>query len=135
MQIIFRRTLKPFGLLIQLLTTSKWEHVGIVDGDTVIHATALKGVCRESLASFKAKAYEWEIAEIDGDISIAAKRIGSGYDWTGLLGMKIPWLKFLNGGNRWSCSELVADCSPVFRRSTVYQIVPKHIYFVSKGVK
>lgn len=134
MQVIFRRTNKPAGLLIQLLTLGRWEHVGIVDGADVIHSAAFGGVTRTTLKKFKDGA-EWEIAEIEGDPQIAVKLIGKKYDWLGLIGLRFMFGRPWNDPDRWFCSELVAECSPVFRKDVAWRVTPKHIYLVSHESK
>lgn len=48
--VLFSTTNSPFSWLIRLLTWSRWSHVSIVDGDTIIQAHALHGVIRTPLA-------------------------------------------------------------------------------------
>lgn len=131
MQILFGRSLHPSSLLIRLFTRSRYSHVAIViDKGMVLEATAKDGVTLCLLSDFKRRYSQIEFATIDGDFEVGMKQLGKKYDWLSVVG--IFFRKNWNNNNRWFCSELIAECSDVFRRNRISRVTPEHIYMVSK---
>ncbi len=133
--LLFSTTRSPFSWLIRAVTWSRWSHVSVVDGDTIIEAHALHGVIRTPLAEAIAKASECELVRLPaGDpaavIAAAVSQIGKPYDWTAL----IAWLlrRDWQEDDSWFCSELVAWAfgkggSPLFRPGILHRVTPEHI--------
>lgn len=105
MEVIFCRNLKPFSLLIRLLTWSKWSHCGIIIDDKVLHATALNGVTCDPIEKIKSQ-YTFEIYKMNGSKEKAKSLLGSKYNWLGLIGM---W-DYKGKSKRFYCNEYVAHC-------------------------
>lgn len=140
--VLFSTTSSPFSWLIRLLTWSRWSHVSIVDGDTIIQAHALRGVIRTPLSEAIANAKECELVRLTARdpaavVAAAASQIGKSYDWTALLAwlLRRDWQK----DDSWFCSELVAWAfdkgrSALFRPDILQRVTPEHIAMLAPAV-
>lgn len=87
-----------------------WSHCGLVDGQAVIEALALKGgVVRTPLADVLARSSEHELVDIaclrpELGLEWARSTIGQPYDWTGVLAIPLRARDWQAPG-RWYCSE------------------------------
>jgi uncharacterized protein YycO len=136
--VLFSTTSSPFSWLIRLLTWSRWSHVSVIDGDTIIEAHALHGVIRTPLAEAIAKASECELVRLPaGDpaavIAAASSQIGKPYDWTALWAfiLRRDWQE----DDSWFCSELVAWCFTkagcgLFRPDRLARVTPEHLWML-----
>lgn len=136
--VLFSTTTSPFSWLIRLLTWSRWSHVSIVDGDTIIQANALHGVIRTPLAEAIGTAKRVELVRLPARdpaavISAAASQIGKPYDWTALLAwlLRRDWQE----DDSWFCSELVAWCFTkagcgIFRADRLARVTPEHLWML-----
>lgn len=131
MKVIFCRSNSITSLFIRLMTWSRWHHCGVIHDGYVIHATASKGVVKESLQDVK-KRYTYEIRAMRGDASKALSLIGCKYDWGGVFG---HWFGFFDKKNKWFCSELLAFCSSDFIQDRKSRVTPEHCYMISKEIK
>ena len=125
--------------VIRAFTFSRWSHVAIIDGDDVIEATALHGVCRTPVVDAINRAKRGEVVEfpaIDPDriIAAAAGQIGKPYDYTALigLGLRRDWQE----ADSWFCSELVAWAfqhagEPLFRAECLRRVTPQHLWMLA----
>lgn len=138
MKLIFARSRSAGSFLIRAFTWSRWSHVGVIDGDTVIDTTFRRGVSVIPLAQFLAEHSATEQAEVTVPDEVAAHvwlemQIGKGYDWTAIIGFvfRRPWGK----RNRWFCSELVESALIVGGRrrfrEDLQRITPRHSWMVS----
>lgn len=140
--VLFSTTSNPFSWLIRMMTWSRWSHVSIVDGDTIIQAHALHGVVRSSLAEAIDTAKRVELVRLPARdpaavIAAAASQIGKPYDWTALLAfiLRRDWQE----DDSWFCSELVAWAfhrggSPLFRADRISRVTPEHIAMLAPAV-
>lgn len=132
--LLFSTTSSPFSWLIRLLTWSRWSHVSIVDGDTIIQAHALHGVTRTPYAEAIETAKACELVRFKCNnpavIAAAASQIGKKYDWTALWGFlfRRDWQE----EDSWFCSELVEWSflkagEPHFKPDRLRRITPEHL--------
>jgi uncharacterized protein YycO len=138
-RLLFTTTSKPFSAAIRALTWSRWSHVAIIDGDTVIEAAALQGVCRTPLRAAIEHAREYasgylRCANPQAVIEAAASQIGKPYDYTAILGLGLrrDWQE----DDAWFCSELVAWSmaqagTPLFRHESLRRVTPEHLWMLS----
>ena len=136
--VLFSTTASPFSWLIRMMTWSRWSHVSIVDGDTIIQAHALHGVIRTPLAEAIETANRVEMVRLPARdsaavIAGAASQIGKSYDWTALFGFLVrrDW----QADDSWFCSELVAWAfqqggSPLFRADRLARVTPEHLWML-----
>ncbi len=110
-RVIYCRTRNPAALLIRAFDgLGQWSHVAgiLADGEHVIEATALHGVTVTPVADLIRRSSQHVIVEREvpnkaaGD-AWALGTVGSGYDWTGALG--VPWSRQWQRPGRWYCSE------------------------------
>lgn len=135
MKLIFVRNNKPFSWLIRVFTWSRWSHVGIVDGDNVIEATATHGVVITPLHDFVARYNDHSFADVVVEYEEAALErayceVGKKYDFTAIVGIlfRSGW----NDDDSWFCSELVAHAAGTYRADRVGRITPEMIWSNSK---
>jgi len=140
--VLFSTTSSPFSWLIRMMTWSRWSHVSIVDGDTIIEAHALRGVTRSSLAEAIDTAKRVQLVRLPASnpaavIAAAASQIGKPYDWTALFGFLVrrDW----QADDSWFCSEFVAWAfqqggSPLFRADRLARVTPEHIAMLAPAV-
>lgn len=127
--------------MIRAATWSRWSHVALVDGDTVIEAAALHGVRRVPVISAMDRAKD--IARVDlpcrdskAVIQAASSQIGKPYDMTALFGLLMhrDWQE----DDAWFCSELVAWAfaqggTPLFRAEALHRVTPQHLWMHPAG--
>lgn len=113
MKVIFATRKKYIpALLLRIITLSKFSHMAVLlDDNTVIEATAFKGVVRRPYQNFT-KHYdhiiiqEVPLPDEEAAIKFLIAQVGKPYDWTAILG-----IVFRNGKwtdpDSWFCSELV----------------------------
>ena len=114
MRLIFTRGDGLANRLIRAFEGGDWDHVGIIDGDHVIEATASHGVRRRLLASLQADRPVHEIVNVPGipgqegmALQWARKQVGKPYDWGGVVGF-LFWRGSWAATGSWYCSELGA---------------------------
>lgn len=128
----------PLSWAIRAGCWSKWSHVGIIDGEDVIEAVALKGVVRTKLADRQANDPRWQIVELpcsdpQAVIAAASSQIGKPYDYTAVLGLGLH--RVWKDADSWFCSELVAwafdyASLPLFRAETLHRVTPQHLWML-----
>lgn len=107
----FCRSNTPVGLLIQLATFCRWNHVAIEVNGTVYEADMLGGVRALPVARFRSMWAETEAREIEVADKVAAFRflqdqLGKPYDRMAILAM--PFNRDWQDPEKWFCSELAA---------------------------
>lgn len=132
----------PLSWLIRAGSWSKWSHVAIVDGTSIIEAIAIDGVVRTPLAKRQQQDPSWWISSLpcanpSAVINAAATQIGKPYDYTGVLGVGLhrDWQQ----SDRWFCSELVAWAfsqggSPLFRHHANRRVTPQDLWMIQPAV-
>lgn len=137
-RLLFSTTKLPLSIAIRSATWSRWSHVALVDGDSVIEAVAWHGVRRAPLADAIARSSDFAIAELTAHdpravVAAADTQIGKPYDYTALVGLALhrDW----QADEAWFCSELVAwafDVTgqallrPEFKR----RVYPQHLWML-----
>jgi uncharacterized protein YycO len=128
----------PLSWAIRVGSWSRWSHVAIVDGDSVIEAVALKGVTRTSLDARLRQDPSWAVSELPCNdaaavIAAAAGQIGKPYDYTAVLGLGLhrDWQQ----DDSWFCSELAAwsfqeGGSPLFRAHAARRVTPQDLWML-----
>lgn len=136
--LLFSTTSSPFSWLIRLLTWSRWSHVSVVDGATIIQAHALHGVIRTPLAEAIANDKESKLVRFKCNnptavIAAAASQIGKKYDWTALIGFMLrrDWQE----DDSWFCSELAAWAfqqagTPLLRPEALHRVTPENLWML-----
>ena len=136
--VIFRSSNTLFSAAIRGLTWSRWSHVGILLGDQVIHADALRGVVIDPLSSFLVSASRHEIVDFavqdpDTAIKSALNELGKPYDYTAIFGFLVhrDWQE----DDSWFCSEFVAyvlnkSGTLFFRPERRGRITPEHLWMI-----
>lgn len=137
--LLFSTTGSPFSALIRATTWSRWSHVALIDGDSVIEAAALHGVRRIPAAQAVAAARRAAVVDMSccdpqAVIAAAAEQIGKPYDWTAVLGLGLrrDWQE----PDAWFCSELVAwafDAAgqALFRPDSLRRVTPQHLWMLA----
>ena len=137
-RLLFSTSNSPFSALIRAATWSHWSHVAIVDGETVIEATATAGVVRTPLWRALARSKHYALVDLPcadplAAIAAAAGEIGKPYDYSAILGLALrrDWQE----DDAWFCSELVAwafDVSgqPLIRAEMARRITPHHLWLL-----
>lgn len=137
-RLLFSTTRLPFSLLIRTLTWSRWSHVALVDGESVIEAAAGHGVRSVSLKAALERASDYQLVELpaqspDAILAAARSQLGKPYDWTAILGLGLhrDWQE----EDAWFCSELVAWAAAQageewFRREALRRVVPEHLWML-----
>jgi len=128
----------PLSWAIRAGSWSRWSHVAVVDGETVIEAIALHGVVRTPLALRQAQDSRWSMSSLPcanppAVVAAAASQIGKPYDYTGVLGIGLHrnWQE----DDSWFCSELVAWAfetggSALFRPNASHRVTPQHLWML-----
>lgn len=132
--LIFTRSNTLIGKIIQLITRSKWTHVAVLDGDNVIEASGRKGkVVQTDLKEFVESYSEIEYRSLPGDISIIRQSIGTEYDYNGIRGFILLWIR--HDTDKLFCSEKIALAST---RATVRdqadKVSPAELYRWSDAI-
>ena len=133
--IVFCRQHHPGSVLLRAFLWSAWSHCAIVDGQTVIEASARHGVRERPLADLLAESSRVELVTIqtsraEAVLAAARTQIGKPYDWPGVLG--IGFRRRWQDSDSWFCSELVAwafhtaGC-PLFRLDA-WRVTPRDLY-------
>ncbi len=137
-RLLFSTSRHPFSAVIRAITWSRWSHVALVDGDSVIEAAAPHGVQRTPLCAALARARDFAFVDIacrDQAAAIAAaeSQIGKPYDYTALAGLYLhrDWQQ----DDAWFCSELVAWAfektqQPLLRSEVVRRVSPQHLWML-----
>lgn len=117
---------------IRSVTDSRWSHVGLVEGDSVIEAAGGHGVRRTSIDAFKRRYQDTEVRKLHGDLDKVRPLIGKAFDRSGILGVlfRRPW----QDPDKWFCSEIVAHASDVFADDIAHKITPEDLYRVSQAI-
>jgi uncharacterized protein YycO len=128
----------PLSWAIRASTWSPWSHVGIVDGDSVIEAVALKGVVRTPLRQRQDEDPRWAISQLPccdpkAVIAAAASQIGKPYDYTAVIGLGLH--RVWKDAHSWFCSELAAWAldeagSPLFRADSMRRVTPQDLWML-----
>lgn len=137
-RVLFSTTRLPLSVAIRTFTWSRWSHVAVVDGDSVIEAVALHGVRRAPLADALSRSADFAIADLPARdpqavIDAAASQIGKPYDYSALAGLALrrDW----QSDDAWFCSELVAwafDATgqPLVRPEFRRRVYPQHLWML-----
>ena len=140
MKLVFCNSNLIGSWIIRKLTFSRWSHVAIVDGDTVIEAVWPK-VRRVPLSHLLETHRDHEFAEVDVEfepsaLSFASSQIGRRYDWRALLGITTPTRDW-ERSDQWYCAELAAAAinagsrKPLFRDKA--RVTPQMLYLLSRA--
>ena len=148
-KIIFARKKRGISKYIQSKTWSRWSHVAIIDGDSVIqsigipplklflvlfgiipNSVSLGGVVRTPLNDFLETYKDTRIAYIDGNINIARAMINVVmYDAWGVVGLRLG--KRIDCTDKMSCAKLVWVCHAHCRNSFANRATPQRILEMS----
>jgi len=138
-QLLFSANCDPISAVIRAATWSRWSHVSVVDGGSVIEAAPLHGVRRVSLGGVISQSDDWILIALPcanpaAVIAAAASQIGKPYDYTAILGLGLhrDWQE----DDSWFCSELVAwgfnsAGQPLFRSECMRRITPQHLWMLA----
>lgn len=137
-RVLFSTTRWPLSAAIRAFTWSRWSHVALVDGATVIEAVAVHGVRRALLADAIERAADYAFVDLPASdpaavLAAAAGELGKPYDLTALLGLVLrrDWQEC----DAWFCSELVAWAfqaagQPLLRSEVVRRVTPQHLWML-----
>lgn len=136
-KVIFGRSNSNIGKIIRFVSRSDYSHIAYIDEQTgyIIEAAGGIGVRITNFESFSKKYPIYLIAEIPVHDPHAFRRsiiryVGSGYDFNAILGilLRVDW----NEDANWTCSELIAKCSGLFREDKLHRVTQEHLYVLSK---
>ncbi len=138
-QLVYSRSRTVGSVLIRAgAWWGPWSHCGVVDGDHVIEALALKGgVVRTPWADFERRASQWTLVGFgvphrERGLQWANQTIGAAYDWAGLLGIPFREHRW-DAPGRWYCSEhaeaFLRQCGLNRWRAGMHGISPCQSYF------
>jgi hypothetical protein len=137
-RLMFSTTRWPLSALIRAATWSRWSHVALVDGESVLEAVALHGVRRAPLADAIARAADYAFVDLPARdpaavIAAAASQLGKPYDYTALVGLALrrDWQAL----GAWFCSEyaawsFMAAGQPLLRAEVVRRVTPQHLWML-----
>ncbi|SCU94337.1 conserved hypothetical protein [Cupriavidus necator] len=137
-RLFFSTTRWPLSAAIRAATWSRWSHVALVDGETVIEAVAVHGVRRAPLAEAIARAASFAFVDLPARdpaavLAAGAAQINKPYDYTALIGLALrrDW----QARDAWFCSELVAWSfeaagQPLLRSEVVRRVTPQHLWML-----
>ena len=136
--LLFTTSYHPLSAVIRATTWSRWSHVALVDGNTVIEAAAPGGVAKRTLADAIQHARDYELVQLPCRnpikvLQAASSQIGKRYDYSAIVGL---WLhRDWQDERRWFCSELIAWAfqeagEPLFRPDAARRITPQHLYLL-----
>ena len=141
-EILFTRRKIPGSWLIRAVTWSRWSHVEIIVGKSVLGADAPEGVALVPLSERISIAENACIMTIPCDskaaISWAWRNIGKPYDWWGILGLGLhhDW----EDESKWWCSEFVGKAlqkggALPYRPETIKRLTPEHLWMMNFPVE
>lgn len=142
LRLAFSTSNKPGSLLIRAATWSRWSHVGIVAGNSVIEAVWPR-VRVMSLADWMRAWPAVQFAQVACPrpaeaLKFALAQVGNPYDWTALLGIGLhrDWQE----PDSWFCSELASAAlveggADLFRTGYQHRITPEHLWMVSSTME
>lgn len=136
-KLIFGKNKGWVSRLILFVTRSHWSHVAYIDEETgnIIEAAGGRGVVVTTYEQFCQRYTTQLIAEIPvydkkyvRDQMI--QHIGKEYDLYAIFGIlfRLDW----DNSDRWTCSELIAHCSQLFRANKLFRVTPEQLYVLSK---
>lgn len=138
-RLLFSTTNNPLSAVIRSATWSRWSHVAVVDGSSVIEAAAIYGVRRVSLMEAMNRSKDFAVvalpcADPAAVIAAISSQIGKPYDYTAILGIGVhrDWQE----DDSWFCSELVAwgfstAGQPLFRSECMRRITQQHLWMLA----
>lgn len=138
-RLLFSTTANPASALIRAVTWSRWSHVALVDGDTVIEARAFKGVVRSPLIEAIGRANHYCLVDLPCRdpavvLAAAAGQLCKPYDYLAVLGLGLrrDWQE----EDAWFCSELIAWAfdragQPLFRADSLRRVTPENLWMLS----
>lgn len=133
--VVFSRRHHIGSVILRAFLWSAWSHCSIVDGDTILEASALHGVQRRTLKELLEEASEYcfvtiPVNDAEAVIQAAGDQVGKPYDWFGILGIGLrrKW----EADDSWFCSEYLAYAfekggSPLFKVKP-WRITPRDLY-------
>lgn len=138
MKVIFGSRKKIGSLLLRFFTFSRWSHVGIVYGDSVVEASILR-VRTIPLCEFKLEYPEWEMGDLPCADEAKARdyaysRVGNLYDFGGLLAFPFR-LRNWQASSRDFCSELPVCAAQVGGTEyvrDVHRVTPELLYQLTR---
>lgn len=136
-KVVFGRGNSFISKVILGVTRSNWSHVAYIDESTgyLIEAAGSIGVIISTYENFCLRYPSTLIAEIPTynkkafhDVMLDA--IGSEYDFYAILGILLrrDW----DNSDKWTCSELIAHASQLFRKDKLFRITQEHIFMISQ---
>lgn len=132
----FCRSSTIVGLLIQLATFSRWNHVALEINGTIYEADMIYGVRKLPLAPFKRMWTETRAVEVDVPNMLALyefmeAQLGKKYDFTAILAL--PFRRDWQDPEKWYCSEYLAGGLrkggvPVAVREDAHRVKPNDLW-------
>ncbi len=136
MTLIFGRGTSRISKIILYITRSHYSHVGYIDPVTglIIESIGGIGVRASTIEEFRKRYTEYHIATISvPSASIARQRmieqLGKGYDDKAIWG--ILFRKDWHDADKWTCSELIAWASQLFRGDKLHRITQENLLVMS----
>ena len=136
----FCRSSTIVGLLIQLVTFSRWNHVALEINGTVYEAMAFGGVRKVPASRFRWD--EMEVVDVVVPeplqaVAFLESQLGKPYDWMALIAL--PFRTAWQSPHRWFCSELVAKALTVggVRAFSVekHRVTPRDLWLVMPFIR
>lgn len=136
-KVVFGRGNSFISKVILGVTRSNWSHVAYIDENTgyLIEAAGGIGVIISTYENFCSRYPNTLIAEIptynkSTFHKIMLDAVGSEYDFYAILGILLrrDW----DNANKWTCSELIAHASQLFRKDKLFRITQEHIFMISQ---
>lgn len=136
MKVHFCKSNDVGGLLIRLVTFSRWNHVAIEVGNVVYEAVAAGGVRRMPCRSFpglwdKTESVSISVKRPDQMMAFLNSQVGKPYDWMALIAL--PFRTTWQSPHKWFCSELVAKAlsvsgAEITRRVPAARVTPRDLW-------
>lgn len=136
-KVIFGRGPSLISKIILFVTRSNWSHIAYIDQDTgyLIEAAGGVGVRINTYERFCQRYARTLVAEIpvhDAKLfhNTMVSAIGLEYDFYAIMG--ILFRRDWDNADKWTCSELIAHASSLFRQDRLFRITQEHLYMISK---
>lgn len=136
-KVIFGRGPSMISRIILFVTRSNWSHIAYIDESTgyLIEAAGGVGVRINTYEEFCKRYSKRLVAEIPVASKVnfhntMVNAVGLEYDFYAIMG--ILFRRDWNNLDKWTCSEVIAHASQLFRKDKLFRVTQEHLYMISR---